>query len=172
MSRFHHYDNLNTARFITFSTYRRLPLLTDPTRIQVLLQNIDMTREKHSFRLLGYVVMPEHVHLVIHPQLDTKVGLLVREIKSRTARKIFAKEPAPVDGARRVFWTRRCYDHNCRTPEAVVEKIRYCHNNPVKRGLVRSPGDWPWSSWGDYHGESQGAVVVDTEDWYANVTAG
>ncbi len=44
------------------------------------------------------------------------------------------------------LWQRRCYDRNCRTEEEVWEKVNYCHNNPVKRGLVSRPEDWQWSS--------------------------
>ena len=46
-----------------------------------------------------------------------------------------------------MFWDKRCYDHNCRSPQTVVEKIRYCHNNPVTRGLVSDPAEWKWSSY-------------------------
>jgi putative transposase len=44
------------------------------------------------------------------------------------------------------FWQKRCYDHNCRTNETVLENIKYCHKNPVTRGLVKDPGDWQWSA--------------------------
>jgi putative transposase len=58
-------------------------------------------------------------------------------------------------------WQRRCYDHNCRTPEIVVEKLKYCHDNPVKRGLVNHPEDWPWSSYNWYQGRRDGIFEID-----------
>lgn len=172
MPRLRHYDNLGTARFVTFSTYRRQPTLTNETVIKVVLTCIDTARIKHGFRLVGYVVMPEHVHLVLYPPEGMKLGLVIREIKSISARQIFQSEGSAPEGERRVFWQRRCYDHNCRTPETVVEKIRYCHNNPVKRGLVATPGEYRWSSWGSYHEESDVALVVDTQDWYIGQAIG
>ena len=136
----------------------------------VVLNYLDAARTKHGFRLLGYVVMPEHIHLVLHPPDGMKLGLVVREIKSRSAREIFSHAQNVPEEAKRVFWMSRYYDHNCRTSEDVVEKIRYYHNNPVKRGLVMSPGEWRWSSWGCYHGVEDVPLVVDIEEWYAAVS--
>ncbi len=63
--------------------------------------------------------------------------------------------------SRFVFWQRRCYDHNCRTVEAVREKIKYCHMNPVKAGLVNDPLDWPWSSYRHYVGRDDAVLEID-----------
>ena len=90
MTRLRHCDNLGTARFITFSTYQRLPTLIDRRRILIVLNYLDAARTKHGFKLLGYVVMPEHIHLVLHPPDGMKLGLVIREIKSRSARDIFS----------------------------------------------------------------------------------
>ena len=54
-----------------------------------------------------------------------------------------------------------CYDHNCRTLETVLEKINYCHNNPVRAGLVGDPGDWKWSSYGWYQGDIDVPIIMD-----------
>ncbi|MBU8934744.1 MAG: transposase [candidate division Zixibacteria bacterium] len=169
MTQLRHYDNLGTARFVTFSTYRRQPTLIDCRTVTVVLNYLDAARSKHGFRLLGYVVMPEHIHLVLHPPDGMKLGFVIREIKSRSARDVYSHEPNAPKGVRRVFWQFRCYDHNCRSPESVVEKIRYCHNNPVKRGMVASPDEWQWSSWVCYHGAKDVPLVVDVEEWYASV---
>ena len=85
-----HYDHLNTARFVTFSCYRRLPLLTSDLVIQTVIDELVAVRTRHLFRLLGYVIMPEHVHLVIHPRPESKLGLVIAEFKSRSAARIIA----------------------------------------------------------------------------------
>jgi len=59
------------------------------------------------------------------------------------------------------LWQRRCYDHNCRTPETVVEKINYCHYNPVVRGLVNSPGEWIWSGYNWYQVNRNVPIKMD-----------
>ena len=130
---------------------------------------------QHAVRILGYVIMPEHVHLVLHPPDDVLLGRVLAEIKSRSAREILARwqdkgdsrlkrlaKRHPQGGYR--FWQPRCYDHNCRTPETVLEKIEYCHKNPVNRGLVMSMADWRWSSYGWYHGVEDAVLEIDGYD--------
>ncbi|MCB2231146.1 hypothetical protein KQH82_10565 [bacterium] len=66
------------------------------------------------------------------------------------------------DGRERwAFWQPRCYEQKCRTPQTVLEKIRYCHLNPVKRGLVKEPGAWRWSSYNWYEGRSDVPIAMD-----------
>ncbi len=130
---------------------------------------------KHEVRILGYVIMPEHVHFTLHPPDGVRIGGVVGEIKSRSARDVLSKWKARsdqrltklvnlADASEYKFWQPRCYDHNCRTPETVREKIEYCHKNPVKRGLVTSPGDWRWSSYGWYHGAEKVELETDGYD--------
>ena len=166
MTNLRHFDNLGTARFVTFSCYRHLPGLTSIHARNLFIEHLDAARKKHRFQLLGYVVMPDHVHLVLYPPDGMKLGLVVREIKSKTAREHFAQAMGPIQGgaakAKRVFWNRRCYDHNCRTPETTLEKINYCHMNPVKSGLVGEPGEWEWSSYNWYVGDRDVPIRIDT----------
>jgi len=161
MTRLRHYDDLGTARFVTFSCYQRLPSLVNPGAFELVTEELDRARTKHGFQLLGYVLMPDHVHLVLFPPDGMKLGLVIREIKSRAAKRYFAMTRIGRPGAKRVFWLRRCYDHNCRTPDTVREKIGYCHNNPVKRGLVADPSEWVWSSYNWYQGQRDVPLVVD-----------
>lgn len=161
MTRLRHYDDLGSARFVTFSCYRRLPSLSLLGAKKIVLEEIDRARAKHGFKLLGYVLMPEHVHLVLFPPDEVKFGLVIREIKSRSAKRYFAATQIGKPGTVRVFWERRCYDHNCRTPESVREKINYCQMNPVKKGLVTEPSEWKWSSYKWYHGVEDVPLKMD-----------
>ena len=161
MPRLKHYDNTGTARFITFNCYRNEPSLVDDNAKAILARFIDQTRQKYGLRLLGYVFMPEHVHLVIHPVDGTPVGKVIREIKSLSAREWFRLNEPPAQDVTRVFWQKRCYDHNCRTAEVVREKIDYCHANPVRRGLVDEPAEWKWSSYNWYLGGRDVPLQID-----------
>ena len=105
--------------------------------------------------------MPEHVHLVLFPPDGMKLGLVIREIKSRSAKLYFKDSITLPSGSRHIFWQKRCYDHNCRTCETVREKIIYCHNNPVVRKLVEEPSQWRWSSYNWYMGEREVPLVID-----------
>jgi putative transposase len=170
MVRLRHYDGFNTARAINFSCYRRLFLLRDRAEKELFITSLISARIKYRFSLLGYVIMPNHVHLVIHPKEESIVGKIIGEIKSQSGRKILScwkkqgyktVEKLLNPSGKYSFWQGRCYDHNCRTPEKVIEKINYCHNNPVKAGLVNEPGDWEWSSYNWYQGQSNVPLEIN-----------
>ena len=62
------------------------------------------------------------------------------------------------------FWQERFYDFNVFRPGKLKEKLNYMHANPVVRGLVEHPKDWPWSSWGFYFQTKRGLVEIDPVD--------
>ncbi len=163
MPKLRHYDNLGTARFITFSCFKRHPYLSDRTIIEKLLPQIITIRDDNGVKIYGYVIMPEHVHLVLHPPEGTRLGLLIGQMKARASYAIITPEREILkrSNGQPAIWQRRCYDNNCRKPEIVREKINYCHNNPVVRRLVSSPGDWPWSSYRWYQGDRDVPISID-----------
>ncbi|MGB5105149.1 MAG: transposase [Candidatus Zixiibacteriota bacterium] len=174
MPQLRHYDGYGTARFITFSCYQRLQLIVRDDIRQAILRQIDIARIKYRFKLLAYVLMPEHVHLVLHPEEPTTIGKVIGQIKSLAAREIveiLQSENNPVlrkleayrdNYAKYAIWLPRCYDHNCRTTETMIEKINYCHGNPVKRGLVANPADWRWSSYSYYRESCAAPIEIDS----------
>jgi len=178
MSRLRHFDNLGTARFVTFSCFRFFRLLIEESFIGVFLEELEKARIQYSLSILGYVVMPNHVHLVLLPRENIKLGSVIGLIKAQSARRILkiCKNDNPIilknllvvrnRRKRYVFWQRRCYDHNCRTIEAVREMINYCHMNPVKAGLVDNPDEWPWSSYRWYLGDMDSIVEIDDVELY------
>jgi len=164
MPKLKHYDDLGTARFVTFCCYRLQDYLSESVAINLLIRHLHEARIKHRFKLFGYVIMPEHVHLVMLPPDGTRLGLVIREIKSKMAREYFSAEMSEISGTR-VFWQKRCYDHNCRSEKSVLEKINYCHNNPAMRGLVTEPGDYKWSSYNWYCGEEDVPLRMDINEF-------
>ena len=162
MTKLTHYDGTCHARFVTFSCYRRLPFLNDIRAREILIEEIDRSRSKHGFKLFGYVLMPEHVHLVLSPAENMKLGLVIREIKSLSAKRYFSLTSGAPRGNKRVFWQSRCYDHNCRSQQRTIEKIEYCHRNPVVSGLVKDMKEWAWSSYAGYHGLGNVRLRIDS----------
>jgi len=170
MPKLRHYDDLGTVRFVTFSCYRRQRLLTEQTACEAILTELLRLRRDRGINILGYVIMPEHVHLVILPPDDLKLGPAIGVFKTRSAHMILNWARSDQRKRDRIVrretgaaavWQRRCYDHNCRTTEIVIEKVKYCHDNPVKRGLVSRPEDWPWSSCRWYQGLREGVLEID-----------
>jgi len=159
--------------FITCSCYRRLPFLRAARSCDCLLSILEQTRERYRFVVVGYVVMPEHVHLLItEPEVGTP-STVMQVLKQRTARALLPKQKR-VDvrqrrrfegvSLRTPFWQARFYDFNVWTTKKRVEKLRYMHRNPVKRGLVSSPEQWRWSSYRFYFLDEAGPVRVN-EGW-------
>ena len=156
--------------FITWSCYRRLPFLNSAATRDRFLSILEQVRARYRFVVVGYVVMPEHVHLLVtEPEIGTP-SKLMQVLKQRTARallpkrkrrnprqrNLFGDEPQP-----RPFWQARFYDFNVWSTKKRVEKLRYMHRNPVKRGLVESPEQWGWSSYRFYLLEEVGPVQVN-----------
>ena len=173
MTQLRHIDDIGTARFITFSCFHYYRLLTDEATITAFLSELEDARIKFDLSLPGYVVMPNHVHIVIYPKQEIELGPVIGMIKGQSGKRIIStwrkSRPRALDrlaavrnGRRRyAFWQRWCYDHNCRTAEAVRQKIHYCHTNPVKAGLADDPAGWRWSSYNWYRGERDSIVRVD-----------
>jgi putative transposase len=136
-------------------------------------------RSRFGLCVYGYVVMPEHVHLMVSeppiPRLAPKSG--ERPFDFAQSRP-WATQPLLADAihylklsfAKRlgagVFWQKRYYDRNVRDEREFVEKLRYIHRNPVKRGLVMNPEDWKWSSFRHYALREKGVVEIESE-WTA-----
>jgi putative transposase len=155
--------------FITCSCYRRLPLLSLARARDRLLSILEQTRIRYRFVIVGFVVMPEHIHLLLtEPEVGTP-STVMQVLKQRTARALLPNRrrrdwrQAPLFGEEtgRSFWQARFYDFNVWTAKKRVEKLRYMHRNPVKRGLVESPEQWRWSSYRSYLLEEVGPVRVN-----------
>jgi putative transposase len=157
--------------FITFCCYQRKALLGSVAARNLAIEILRQVRERYSFALVGYVIMPEHVHLLISESGSATPAKIVQVFKQRVSRRWRGKKrvqkaqlplPFPEDKlALGRFWQRRYYDFNVYSPAKLQEKLHYMHANPVKEKLVKHPGDWPWSSWSNYY-RSGGLVEIDS----------
>jgi putative transposase len=166
------YYGAGDLHFITCSCYRRQPLLATPRRSDLFLTVLEQMRKRYQFVVAGYVVMPEHIHLLIsEPQVKTP-STVMQAIKLGFARRVLAqarrrRDPAQAslfDHAPQHIWQKRFYDFNVWTEHKRIEKLRYMHRNPVKRGLAASPELWRWSSFRAYALGEAGSVRVNDCD--------
>jgi putative transposase len=164
------YYGAGHLHFITCSCYRRLPLLNTPRRRHLFLDLLEQARQRYEFVVVGYVVMPEHFHVLIsEPQKGTP-STVMQVVKQRFARRVL-RERRRRQGTTQLrlwedhqlahVWQARFYDFNVWGQHKRVQKLRYMHANPVKRGLVLEPGQWAWSSFRDYEWEQPGAVKLN-----------
>lgn len=111
------------------------------------MQKFCKVRAKFGFALVGYVVMPEHVHLLIGEPPRATPPDVMRELKQAVAFALLPSGGSHEDGPsqpkqQRRFWQPRFYDFNVWSRKKKNEKLHYMHMNPVRRGLVSSPQDW------------------------------
>ena len=163
------YYGLGHLHFITFSCYRRRPLLGTPWARNTFVRVLDQVRQRFEFRLAGYVVMPEHAHLLMSEPKQGNPSKVLQVLKQKVSRALRRRQKnsstaqlsfgfADMPGEEAHFWQRRFYDFNVWSAKKRKEKLEYMHANAVKRKLVAHPKDWPWSSWSYYEKGERGLI--------------
>jgi putative transposase len=144
------FQQTNHLHFITFSCARKRPILGTPESRDTLLRILEETRKKYNFHILGYVVMPNHVHLLLSEPQKAKLSTTIQVLKQRFSRTRSEEH----------IWEPRYYDFNVFTERKRIEKLRYIHRNPVTRNLVTEPHLWQWSSFRAYAQNEPGPVQL------------
>ena len=170
-NRLRRYYGAGYSHFITTSCYQRLPLLGSAGSRDLFTRVLEQVRQRYHFVVGGYVVMPEHVHLLISEPERGNPSTVMQSIKQGFARRLLARLrwadaadqlslwTGPVERGR--IWQPRFYDFVVHSHQKRVEKLRYMHRNPVKRGLVLEPQQWVWSSYRHYAYGEAGPVLVN-----------
>ena len=164
------------AHELTFSCFRRLPLLSGDRTRRWFVDALEDARRDLDLALWAYVIMPEHVHVLCWPrQTAYEVRLIRTAFKVPVQRKAlkFLRQRAPAfleqlqdcqpnGQVHYRFWQRGGgYDRNVMGPTTLVQMIEYIHNNPVRRGLVPKATDWIWSSARFYAGATRVPIRMD-----------
>lgn len=150
------YQQAGDMHFVTFSCTERKPHLNSPASRDLFEESLERMRQRFGFFIAGYVVMPEHVHLLVSEPPGVQLAVALKSIEVSVAKQ----------SKQRPFWQTRYYDFNVYTERKRIEKLKYMHRNPVKRGLVETPEDWRWSSFRHYSAGETGRVEVESH-WTA-----
>ncbi len=156
-----HFHEPGDLHELTFSCYKRQPLLTNDAWRQQLAHCLDVAGEEHEMRLAAFVFMPEHVHLLVvpignEPAIDLYLARIKQpfskwikqqlvEVKSSLINRLTVIE-RPRKTCFRFWQEGPGYDRNLTTPAVIEAAIDYIHMNPVRRGFVKRAADWKWSS--------------------------
>lgn len=170
------YNEPGHAHELTFSCFQRLPLLSRDRTRQWFLEALASARTRCNLALWAYVIMPEHVHVLVGPREAVyEVRLIRTALKVPVQRTALAylrrhaphflgrlRDEQPNADVHYRFWQRGGgYDRNITDPATLRAVIEYIHNNPVRRGLVSRATDWPWSSARFYAGMADAGLPMD-----------
>jgi len=153
MAKLTHYFEEGRCYFITSTTERRKNIFSKNENAQILSNILYNLRKRGKFFLLGFVLMPEHFHLLIVPRNGVKLSWIMQEIKKGSARLI-----NKLNNSQGKIWLDEYYDYVIRDENDLVKHLNYIYTNPVKRGLVETPEEYPWSS-------ANGEFHTDLEDF-------
>jgi putative transposase len=149
------FDVPGTARFITFSCYRRHRLFDNDRIKDRFVERLVEFSDLKRMSVLAWVVMPEHVHLVLFPEPAEALSAFLATLKRCFSTEVFARwreldagilpKLRDRSGDTHFWQLGGGYDRNV-VGDELLEKVRYCHRNPIARGLVARSVDWRWSS--------------------------
>ncbi len=145
--------------FITQVVKDRTPIFLDDDMVKLLIYILRYVKVKHSFKMLAYVILPDHFHLLIQPNDKSNFSQIMHSLKSRFTRA-FKKKKNITDHLN--LWQRRFWDHIIRNEQDFENHFHYIHFNPIKHGYVDLPQDWINSS---YQQWVKRGVYTSNEIW-------
>jgi len=150
LRRYHQTGDLHA---INVNCFRKRAIFDTPEPRDTFVNILEEGRHKYQFQIIGYVVMPTHIHLLVSEPENAPLSTAMQVLKQRFSRTRVLEEH---------IWEPRYYDFNVFSSHKLIEKLEYIHMNPVNAGLVNAPTDWQWSSYrAHYHGEA-GPVSITT----------
>lgn len=168
----------NTFHYVTTVCFNRVEVFRSEVACQLFIDALAQTRQHCIFKLIGYVIMPDHVHLIVNP-INRDISIVMRRLKSTSARSIldWLRDAGHVTSLRKLalnqprakshshaLWQRDFSSIDLFTPRFVQQKLNYVHLNPIRAKLCEHPADWKWSSYRAYLPHTAGTVPVEV-DW-------
>jgi REP element-mobilizing transposase RayT len=136
----------------------RVPLIANTVLCSILL------RDSISHDTLAWVIMPNHVHVLLRQRKDFQLSKVVKQIKAGSAFNI-----RKIMGIQGPVWQRGYFDRFIRNPEHLRKTVSYIHQNPVRARLVSRPQDWQWSSYSKFDSSETAARFSLPPDWFSDV---
>ena len=130
--------------YVTVNLRKNLPRFSEP-EYSVLAATIDESRRKLDFSFCGYVFMPDHWHALIGVKHPLTISRVVQDIKWSSARRLNVGR-----GTTGALWHHQFWDRFIRHEKEFGHRLAYMHLNPVRKGLVRCPEEWRWSSYNNF----------------------
>ncbi len=164
----------NAGYFITTTIRNFNPLLNHPKTREIVYASLTFSKDKYQYKLIGYCLMPEHIHLLIQVEDKLDVSKVMADFKRYTAKQIYhyfeknndaywlsILRAGAYKGQKFSVWQETFRSEVIYSDKFLLEKLNYLHNNPVRRGLVKNTIDWPHSSASFYYSDQPGRLEVN-----------
>ncbi len=155
------YQQSGDRHFITISCYRHAFILGTADARDTFQKILEETRHKYGFDVIGYVIMSNHVHLLVSEPEQGNLSTAIQVLKQRFSRT----------RTEEFVWEPRYHDFNVFSEHKKWEKLHYMHQNPVTAGLVELAEQWPWSSFGVYASQEPHPVTITQLGYFKELRA-
>jgi len=146
------FDSENHACFVTFSCCRRRKILDHAQAKQIVIHFLGAQLHNQSGICVGFVIMPDHVHAIVHFGKEGLLGVFMNQWKRRFSIQLKNLYRTHLAGygikldLKAAMWQPKYCVFNIRSKTKLNEKLAYMHANPVQAGLVDHPQDWKFGS--------------------------
>ena len=144
MSKVHQIRHTDCIFFVNFNLRPRSRRFNE-SEYELLISVLEASRGRLGFLLCGYVLMPDHWHALFWPQYPLLIERLLHDAKKIMTLRLHARR-----GTQGPLWQHQYWDRFVRHEKEFGERLDYMHLNPVKKGLVKRPEDWRWSSYNNF----------------------
>jgi len=170
----------NTFHYVTLVTFNRVPVFRSERACEIFISTLEAVRLRYPYKLIGYVIMPDHVHAIINRSNDT-ISEWLRRVRGNSARQILfwlrkeqhlaslKKLQLTIPQKRRhthAVWQKNPSVIDLWSPKFIRQKLNYLHLNPIRAGFCEHPAHWKWSSYRAYLPYKRGEVPIEI-DWQA-----
>jgi REP element-mobilizing transposase RayT len=133
--------DLNRPYFVSTATLKRRRIFSAHSNAELMIEVLFQARRKYNFLILSFVVMPDHLHVIVVPRPGDTISQVMRFIKGASSRAY--NEAVQGGGA---VWQSSFFDRAVRNERDLFRFIGYIEDNPVKAGLVDDSKDYPFCS--------------------------
>lgn len=174
----------NLLYYVTSVKFNRVPIFSEEFACQILISVLAEVRDHFPFKLIAYVIMPDHFHVIVNP-IDGDISKWLLRFRGLSARRIIAylKEAEANDWLRKLtlsstqkrnhkfaLWHKDPSIVHLFSDKFAIQKSSYIHANPTRAGLTDHPAKWKWSSYFSYlpHEDGDVAIEMDRKPYWTN----
>jgi REP-associated tyrosine transposase len=166
VSHVHRLRTCDRIFFITVNLQRALPPL-GAGEYPLVAAALEASRRKLHFLLHGYVLLPDHWHGLIWTAHPLTISRVVQDIKWTSATAL--NRSRHTTGT---VWQHQFWDRFVRHARGLRQRLDYMHWNPVRKGLVKKPEEWPWSSYNNFAIDARVVALCPVEIDYVRLPEG